>query len=81
MLREQRLVGCHHVLARCQRRLDRGLGSPIGTADEFDHAVHIGGLSQFDRIVEPGIAGQIEPTILRTVPCRHGGNPDGLPAP
>ena len=53
MAGEQRLVGRHHMFARTEGRLDRGLCGAFRAADQFDEYVDPVALGQLHGIVEP----------------------------
>ena len=53
MLRKQRLVGGHHMLAGLERGLDRAFGGVAGAADQFDEHIDAGVARERERIAEP----------------------------
>jgi hypothetical protein len=85
MLGEQRLVGRDDGFRMRQRRFDRRAGRAFVAADQLDEQVDLRRFGQFDRVVEPGEAGQRDAaslpfsraetpvtTIGRPMPTRRG---------
>ena len=76
VLGEQRLVRRDDVMAGGERGLDRVLRGAVAAADELDDAVDLPRAREIDRIVEPGMARDVDAARLGPVARRDRRDPD-----
>jgi hypothetical protein len=79
VVREQRLVGGDHVVARRDRALDDRLGHALGAADQLQHHVYLGIGRHGHRVVEPARPREIDRPGLAALAGRDRRDHD-LPA-
>jgi hypothetical protein len=79
MVREHRLVGGHQRLAPAQRRACERERGAIGSADQFDHGIHIVARGEGGGIVDPVEARQVDAAIARAIARGDGDDLDSPP--
>ena len=80
VVREQRLVGRDHVMARADRAFDDRLGDALGAADQLDHHVDSRIGRHGGSVVEPRQAGNLDRARLASVARGHARDRDRAPA-
>ena len=74
MMRQQRLVGRHHMLAGLQRRTDQVQRDPALAADHLDNDIDIVARGDIGRILDPGDARHVKPAVGGAAARADGGD-------
>ena len=78
-MRDHRLVGRHQPLARRQSGSGQRQSRAIGTADQFQHNIHVVALGEGGHIVFPMKTLMVDTAILAAVARAHRGHFDPAP--
>jgi len=74
MHREQRLIRCHHMFARSNRRLHQVARGTFRTTDAFHHHIHLRIGGECHGVVIPAQPGKADATVAVTIPRGYGGD-------